>query len=81
MANLLARLDREAERRRVSELKANNGMRDPGRSPVVDREVDACDLRDAHSARLPMRGIGRYSYGCLYNFPRNLALELTQYLI
>src|SRR6266550_6860766 len=57
LAKLLARLDGEAERRRVSELEAGNGMRDPGRAPVIDRQVDACDLRDAHRARLPMRGV------------------------
>src|SRR5947208_10148944 len=57
LAKLLARLDGEAERRRVSELEAGDGMRDPGRAPVIDREVDACDLRDAHRARLPMRGV------------------------
>src|SRR5437870_1882327 len=57
LAKLLARLDGEAERRRVSELKAGDGMRDPGRAPVIDREVDAGDLRDAHGARLPMRGV------------------------
>src|SRR5436305_15323973 len=55
LTELLARLDGEAERRRVSELKADDGMRDPGRAPVIDREVDAGDLRDAHGARLPMR--------------------------
>src|SRR6266446_10337812 len=57
LANLLACLDGEAERRRVSELEAGDGMRDPGRTPVIDREVDAGDLRDAHDARLPMRGV------------------------
>ena len=57
LAKLLANLDGEAERRRVSELKADDGMRDPGRAPVIDREVDAGDLRDAHGARLPMRGV------------------------
>src|SRR5205085_6980531 len=57
LTKLLARLDGEAERRRVSELKTGDGMRDPGRAPVIDREVDARDLRDAHSARLPMRGV------------------------
>src|SRR5947207_13740699 len=57
LAKLFARLDGEAERRRVSELEADNGVRDPGRAPVIDREVDAGDLRDAHSARLPMRGV------------------------
>src|SRR5205823_97010 len=56
LAKLLPRLDGETERRRVSELEAGDGMRDPGRTPVIDREVDAGDLRDAHSARLPMRG-------------------------
>src|SRR5213592_4982025 len=57
LTKLLARLDREAERRRISELEADDGMRDPGRAPVIDREIDAGDLRDAHGARLPMRGI------------------------
>src|SRR6266487_6874817 len=32
-------------------------MRDPGRAPVIDREIDAGDLRDAHRARLPVRGV------------------------
>src|SRR5881396_1594917 len=52
LAKLLARLDGEAERRRVSELEAHDGMRDPGRAPVIDREVDAGNLRDAHGPRL-----------------------------
>src|SRR5438876_10228635 len=55
LAKLLARLDGEAERRRVSELEADDGMCNPGRAPVIDREVDAGDLRDAHGARLPSR--------------------------
>src|SRR5947208_10613910 len=57
LAKLLARLDGKAEWRRVSELEADDGMRDPGRAPVIDREVDAGDLRDAHSARFPVRGV------------------------
>src|SRR4029453_2554645 len=57
LPKLLARLDGEAERWRVSELKTGNGMRDPGRAPVIDREVDASYLRDAHGARLPMRSV------------------------
>src|SRR2546430_7247076 len=57
LAKLLAYLDGKAERRRVSELEADDGMRDPGRAPVIDREIDAGDLRDAHGARLPMRAI------------------------
>src|SRR5437764_13822215 len=57
LTNLLARLDGEAERRHVSELEAYDRMRDPGRAPVIDREIDAGDLRDAHSARLPMGGV------------------------
>src|SRR5438034_8820017 len=48
LARLLAYLNGEAERRRVSQLEAGDGMRDPGRAPVIDREVDAGDLRDAH---------------------------------
>src|SRR5437762_8895914 len=55
LAKLLARLDGEAERRRVSELETYDRMRDPGRAPVIDREVDAGDLRDVHGARLPVR--------------------------
>src|SRR5256885_1428249 len=57
LAKLLARLDGEAERRRVSELEGDDGMRDPGRAPVIDREVDACDLGYAHGTRLPSRGV------------------------
>src|SRR6266704_4974568 len=57
LTKLPAYFDGEAERRRVSELKAGDGMRDPGRTPVIDREVDAGDLRNAHSARLPMGGV------------------------
>src|SRR5438105_8446148 len=57
LAKLLARLDGEAERRRVSELEADDGMRDPGRAPVIDREIDAGDLRDPYGARLPMRSV------------------------
>src|SRR6266496_1704512 len=57
LTKLLAHFDGEAERRRVSELKADDGMRDPGRAPVIDREIDAGDLRDAHGARFPTRGV------------------------
>src|SRR5947199_9531151 len=57
LAKLLARLDGEAERRPVSELEADDGMRDPGRAPVIDGKIDAGDLRDAHGARLPMRDV------------------------
>src|SRR5207247_2742618 len=57
LAKFLARLDGKTERRRVSKLKADDGMRDPGRAPVIDREVDAGDLRDAHGTRLPTRGV------------------------
>src|SRR4029078_1024910 len=58
LPKFLPNLDREAEGRRVSKLKADDGMRDPGRAPVIDREVDAGDLRDTDRARLPMRGVG-----------------------
>src|SRR6478672_3789816 len=57
LTKLLANLDREAERRCVSKLKADDGMRDPGRAPIINREVDARDLRDAYSSRLPMRRV------------------------
>src|SRR5205814_4278014 len=60
LAKLLACLNGEAERRRFSELEADDGMRDPGRAPVMDREVDAGDLEDAHGARLPVRGVVRF---------------------
>src|SRR4029453_1784432 len=48
VAKLLARLDGEVELWRVSELKADDGMRDPGRTPEVDCESDPGDLREAH---------------------------------
>ena len=57
LAKLLARLDGETNGRRIGELEANDGMRDPGRAPVIDGEVDAGDLRNAHGARLPMRRV------------------------
>src|SRR5439155_14110893 len=44
LTKLLARLYGKAERRRVSELEADDRMRDPGRTPVIDREIDAGDL-------------------------------------
>src|ERR1700732_1050277 len=53
LAKLLAYLYGEAERRRVSELEAGDGMRDPWRAPVINGEVDASDLRESHGARLP----------------------------
>src|SRR6266550_2932275 len=57
LTELLSRLDGEAERRRVSELEAGDGMRDPGRAPVIDRKINAGDLRDPHGTRLPTRCI------------------------
>ncbi|HEY3660061.1 MAG TPA: hypothetical protein VGK91_02410, partial [Candidatus Udaeobacter sp.] len=57
LTKLLPNLDRETERRRVGELKTNDGMRNPGRAPVINREVDTVDLRHAYGARLPTRGI------------------------
>src|SRR4029077_12431709 len=57
LTKLLANLDREAERRRVSKLKAHDRMRDPRRAPIINREVDAGDLRDAYGPRLPMRRV------------------------
>src|SRR5437899_3301012 len=57
LAKLLAYLYGEAERRRVSELEAGDGMRDPWRAPVIDGEVDASDLRESHGVRFPMRGV------------------------
>src|SRR5436309_11163217 len=44
LAKLPARLDGEAERRRVSELEAGDRMRDPRRAPVIDCEVNPGDL-------------------------------------
>src|SRR5204863_8691617 len=57
LAKLLAGLDGEAERRRVSELEADDGVRDPRRDAVINREIDAGNLRDVHGARLPVRGV------------------------
>src|SRR5436309_9698175 len=44
LAKFLARLNGEAQRRRVSELKTDDGMCNPRRTPVIDREVDSGDL-------------------------------------
>src|SRR4051812_5221393 len=58
-AHFLARLDREAKRWRLRELKAGDGMRHPGRTPVVHGEVDPDELGQAHGARLPAWGVVR----------------------
>src|SRR5437773_10406461 len=47
----LPRLDGEAERWCVRELETDDGMSDPWRTPVVDRQIDARDLREPHGAR------------------------------
>ena len=57
LAKLFAYLDGEAERRRVSELETGDWMRNPWRTPVIDGEVDAGDLRESDGARLPMRRV------------------------
>src|SRR5882724_8518442 len=57
LADSLSRLDGEAERRRVCELKTNDGVRNPRRSPVIDCQVDAGDLREPHGARFPVRRV------------------------
>ena len=44
LPNSVARFDGEAERKRAGKLKAHNGMCDPGRAPVINRHVHACDL-------------------------------------
>src|SRR5436190_1495260 len=55
----LPRLDGKAERRRVCELETDDGMRDPWRTPVVDGEIDARNLREPYGARLPARRVVR----------------------
>src|SRR5436190_4075569 len=57
LAKLPARLDGETERRCVSELEADDWMGDPGRAPVIDREVYAGDLRNTHRTRFPVRRV------------------------
>ena len=59
LADFLSRFDGKAERRSVGELEADDGMRDPRRAPVVDGNVNAGDLRNAHGARLPARRVIR----------------------
>ncbi len=43
LSNSLARLDGKAERKRMDELKAHDRMCDPGRTPIIDNYVHACD--------------------------------------
>src|SRR5437899_12934706 len=59
LAGLLPRLNGKTDRQRVGELKADDGMCDPRRAPVVDGNVNAGDLRDAHGPRLPARCVIR----------------------
>jgi hypothetical protein len=63
LSKLLAYLDGKAKRWCVSELEADYGMRDPGRTPIIDRDVDADDLRDTHRARLPNARYSRFRCG------------------
>ena len=42
--------------KRIGELKAYNGMRDPRRAPVINSQVHASNLREAHRARFPAGG-------------------------
>src|SRR4051794_24410365 len=60
-ADGLSRFDGKAEWERIRKLKADNGMRDPWRTPIINRHVHACDLRKTNNARLPTRseiGVG-----------------------
>src|SRR5437667_1932839 len=52
LAKLPARLDGEAERRCVSELEADDGMGNPVRATVIDREIYVGDLRNALRTRV-----------------------------
>jgi hypothetical protein len=54
-ADFFPRLDGKADRRRIRELEASNRVGHPWRAPVIDRQVDARELREAHRARLPVR--------------------------
>src|SRR5438477_13120146 len=44
LTKLLACLNGEAQRGCVSELEADDGMRNPRRAPVINRDVDASNL-------------------------------------
>src|SRR4051812_25871516 len=57
LAYLFARFDGEADRWRVRELEAHDGMGHPSRAPIIDCEVDARDLREPHRAHLPVRRV------------------------
>src|SRR5205814_440941 len=59
LAGLFSRFDREANRRCVGELETYNGMGHPRRPPIIDREVDAGDMRNARGTRLPARRVIR----------------------
>ena len=55
LSNSLARFDGKAEGKAMRKLKADNGMRDPRRTPVIDSQVHSSDLRKPHRARFPAR--------------------------
>src|SRR5206468_8988038 len=57
LADGLSRFDGETQWRGVGELETDDGMRNPRRTPIVDREIDAGDLRKPHSARFPVRRV------------------------
>src|SRR2546423_1410158 len=51
----LARLDGKAERKPMDKLKAYDRMCDPGRTPIINSHVHACDPREPDRARFPVR--------------------------
>src|SRR6267378_563752 len=53
----LARFDGDRDRYRVHKLKARDGMRDPGRTPKVDREIDTSEFRQMNDACFPSRRV------------------------
>jgi len=64
LALLLARLDRDRERRRVLELPAHDGVRDQGGAPERQEQVDAGQPVEVVRSRLPdLVGVGLGAVG------------------
>src|SRR5438552_438994 len=57
LADGLSRFDGETQRRCVCELETDDGMRNPWRTPVIDGEIDAGDLREPYGTRFPVRRV------------------------
>ena len=57
LTHLLARLNRNRNKVNVPEIETENGVRDPGRAPVVDEEIEAANVVEVDLPGFPLAGV------------------------